>query len=98
VFRSTWNAGSGRACSPVLLVAVIFRHSYTFETLLEALRFPPGCHAALDDKNPAFLENDDMIGQILLLFEQNEGAGPGAVLHDSVDPFSTNDEKRLDSI
>jgi hypothetical protein len=42
--------------------------------------------------------NDDFFGEILLLFEQNEGAGPGAVLHDSVDRFSTNAEKRLDSI
>jgi aspartyl-tRNA(Asn)/glutamyl-tRNA(Gln) amidotransferase subunit A len=32
------------------------------------------------------------------LFEQNEGAGPGAVLHDSVDRFSTGADKRLDSI
>jgi hypothetical protein len=32
------------------------------------------------------------------LFEQNEGAGPGAVLHDSVDRFSTGADKHLDSI
>jgi hypothetical protein len=41
--------------------------------------------------------NDDMIRQILLLFEQNEGAGPGAVLPDSLNWFSAGADERLDS-